>query len=808
MENSKKRKVFLPIITLFIMALFGYSAYSAFYVFDDLGTSEVVLYSVLMSLCNAAVILLYTIFDAKHQHSTKSKIIGTAVTALVSAGVCFGTVYSMAAASLNTSIGSVTVAIECIFFCILMVIYLGSLSKKKKNLLPIITAVVILLFVYSVYSAFYVFDDLKTIEIVLYSTIISLCNAAIILLYTIRDTKHKHSTANRIISTAVTALVTAGVCFGTVYGLKTIYLDGSFGPFTVAFSSILFGISLAIYFNSLSRTSHKALYKVVAAVLAVVLLGEGSFMAVKTMMAYSLLEPLYSLKVSEESIGGVKTEDSEIVYDFALSTEKPLRNTKLGTDTEIAISLAKNEWEGFQIFFATAVSGKKVSLDITEFKNAEGKTLKTTAYKEYYSKVYGFGNIYCCEYADALVPVSFKKEPYGGSASLKKGLIQGFYIRAFADSNAAAGEYTATLTAKNENDKVILQKEITATVKSFTLPQTPYSASAFGNTSWGNSLYTCNNVDPDDEAAKTALDLQYYELLLENRISPYFLPYDILDERADAYMSDPRLTSFEIPYPADDELLVKYYTKVTSNPEWAKKGYFYPIDEPNTTEAYERYLEITERLSRLCPGYNMVTPFSADAEVEFNGQKSTPVEIQTGRSSILCPLNSTFDEAEQINQLKESQKAGSTFWSYVCCVPQGDYCNLFIRHDAIKHRLLLWQQKAQGITGMLYWSVPYYEKVNPWECSKTWDKYEAAGDGCLVYPGGYIGLDEPVITLRLVNLTDGFEDYDYLTLAEERLGTAWINEKISKVSTSLTEYTSDYALLEQIRNEVGEAISK
>lgn len=77
-----------------------------------------------------------------------------------------------------------------------------------------------------------------------------------------------------------------------------------------------------------------------------------------------------------------------------------------------------------------------------------------------------------------------------------------------------------------------------------------------------------------------------------------------------------------------------------------------------------------------------------------------------------------------------------------------------------------------------------------------------------IYPGGYIGIDGPVSTMRLFNIADGMEDYDYFTLAEAKLGRAWVDERIAKVTSSLTEYTSDHAAFEQVRREIGEALSE
>lgn len=58
-------------------------------------------------------------------------------------------------------------------------------------------------------------------------------------------------------------------------------------------------------------------------------------------------------------------------------------------------------------------------------------------------------------------------------------------------------------------------------------------------------------------------------------------------------MSDPRVTAFCIPYPEDDEKLLAYWEKVNSDPKWAEKAYFYPVDEPTNTQG--RIESFTER---------------------------------------------------------------------------------------------------------------------------------------------------------------------------------------------------------------------
>lgn len=91
--------------------------------------------------------------------------------------------------------------------------------------------------------------------------------------------------------------------------------------------------------------------------------------------------------------------------------------------------------------------GKKVEISVTDFKNVDGDTLRTEAYKAHYSEVKGMGGKYSCEYADAMIPAAHTGK-YGGPAELEKGLQQAFFIRTRAEKDAKAGEYTATVTAK------------------------------------------------------------------------------------------------------------------------------------------------------------------------------------------------------------------------------------------------------------------------------------------------------------------------------------------------------------------------
>lgn len=525
--------------------------------------------------------------------------------------------------------------------------------------------------------------------------------------------------------------------------------------------------------------------------------------------AYTSFYPAYRLFVSQ---GGTATADKNIFYDFAYSTEKLQPYDNLGNDTEMSISLAKNEREAFQLAVYSDKNSNTISAKCSDFSNETGDSIPVRVFCERFVEVPAYGrNMFTDMYPDALIPLSEDNK-----LTLTKDELTILYIEAVSTKETPAGEYKASLCLYDKDGNEILSKEIKVKVRDFVLEEKYFSESAMGlfSTSfwelmgYEKSGYGHNGGPgkPLEEERQRVYE-QYYNFLLEHHISAYVLPFDILDERADAYMSNPAVKTFQIPYSEDEELIKKYYEKISSNEEWAKKAFFYPIDEPKDEEAYNRYNEMTAYLARLYPGYNMVTPFFV-TDVELGGKTYSSAALQSDKSSILCPISNILDEEDFSKELYGTleENDNSRLWWYVCCGPTGEYNNLFVHQDAIRHRILFWQQYQRDVEGFLYWDSIYCDKGNPWETSKTWDKYESAGDGCLIYPGKYMDIDEPVASLRLKNVADGMEDYAYLRICKEIMGSEWVEQKIGEITDSLTSYTDDDKLLQDIRNELANAI--
>ncbi len=496
--------------------------------------------------------------------------------------------------------------------------------------------------------------------------------------------------------------------------------------------------------------------------------------------------------------GSVSSQKSHISLCMYDSTYKVQRSELIGKKDSYNMYVAKNEYEACQIVFKARWTPQDDLKWIMEpLTNENGDTLELSVFKEEYIRT--TGSQYYGYYPDALVPVDVLKKFGVGSNNVN----EPYFLQVHTTPDTPAGVYSTKISIYNEGDSVMeCEADLSVTVWDFTLPETPTSDTAFGlNRSHMAQKF---GVAANSTAGQDLYE-KYYEYLVSHRISPYSLPYDILDPRADAYMSDPRITSFMIPCPADDVKLKQYYDKVQSNPVWAAKGYFYPIDEPHTDEMYVQYNAITERLARVCPGYNMVTPFG-EYEMKVDNVKKNAVNLQTGKSNILCPISPVLENSDYYEDLMERQNEGDKVWWYVCCQPKKDYCNVFTHWEGIKHRILFWQQKQFNVTGMLYWDTTYWKDVsNVWTDSLTtpWTGNDTFGDGSLFYNGNAIGINGPVSSLRLEAVCEGLEDYEYLTMAEELLGKEYVDTAIAKITKDLTAYTLDDSLFAKVRIQIG-----
>jgi hypothetical protein len=177
----------------------------------------------------------------------------------------------------------------------------------------------------------------------------------------------------------------------------------------------------------------------------------------------------------------------------------------------------------------------------------------------------------------------------------------------------------------------------------------------------------------------------------------------------------------------------------------------------------------------------------------------------------IVPLTSNYN----FPKAEECRRAGIQVWSYVACDPREPFANFLADDPLIEGRVLWWQAWQQKMDGMLYWGANIWERrgnTGPLDLARgplldwgvTTGKpndelwlQELHGDGLLLYPGK----DGPIGSIRLANLRDGLEDYEYLWMLGKR-------EAAVPVTSDLTHFTLDPAVLYAQRDRVAREIQQ
>ncbi len=463
----------------------------------------------------------------------------------------------------------------------------------------------------------------------------------------------------------------------------------------------------------------------------------------------------------------------------------------------VDIWMAKNETEGAQVSLRAPKRYGSVTFSCTSQTKEGAPTM--TIYRE---TTIPTGGKY---YPDPLAPFS-------GKLTLLADTTTTLYLSFAADKDTAAGAHSYTFALDGQDVCTV-----NVHVWDFALPDTLSCATAMG-------LYkeSIAKMHPGVEGeALDALYVAYYDTLLSYKVSAYDLPYDILDSRADAYMSNPLVTAFKVPTCHDDDpRLTRIYEKLCSNPVWLAKAYFYPLDEPTSKAHLEDLAALCERLKRIAPEIKVCTPFFRNIDYDKDTDQIT---FMTGRTTLWCPksymyvTSNIYSEAQMVKyapfgeRMAERKAAGDKVWWYVCWEPGDPYNNLFIDQKGVQHRILFWQQYDHGVDGFLYWGANYWlGTADPWNDMATVKDLssDVYGDGSLLYNGSQVGLANACGSLRLAAVRDGIEDFELLKLAEELLGKDWVDEMVDKVTPSLTRYSTDSDNFTAVRKAIGDAVEE
>lgn len=473
----------------------------------------------------------------------------------------------------------------------------------------------------------------------------------------------------------------------------------------------------------------------------------------------------------------------------------------------VSIEAARNEYEPFQIITHAAGDGLKgVSLTATDLRDDHGHVLSRSHlvfYREHYIEIThpspkskeGAG-----WYPDALIPFinpvngqALKGSRFVGAPfDVEPDANQPVWVDVFVPKDTVPGTYSGDITVTAAG-----QKTVTAPVRiivwDFALPDTPSMRSNFGG--FDEYIAPAHKIALQS-AEFDALERRYAEALAAHRICPpipgRLYPKVNPDGGIDPsqthaalkeWMENFHVTGFPInllgrdPLGKDRERNVKYlqamFTYLKTN-QWEKFAYIYVFDEPNDAAAYEQVRQRSRLIHEAHPGLKALCTEQPTPE---NPAWGTLV----GSVDIWVPLWTLFEEKAAAERLA----AGEELWSYtaLCQGAKGhDTPYWQIDFPLLDYRIPAWMNWRHGVTGLLYWTTVYWPKVGDvWTNPATYggDSNRFNGEGSLFYPGVDAGFAGPVASMRLKQIREGLEDYEYLKLLADR-GQKELADKLTR----------------------------
>lgn len=494
--------------------------------------------------------------------------------------------------------------------------------------------------------------------------------------------------------------------------------------------------------------------------------------------------------------------------------------------SEVHISAARNEYEGFQLLVVgnPEQDAELLSLEISELVDREGNVLDSTHVE------WGWVKSVTTETPD--IPVDFVgaipdvildgEEAF----SVKAGDFTPVYVRVHVPEGTKAGTYTGTVTVFSQDHQEDVK--ITLEVYDFTLPvkgSLPVAFSFFEH--FYKDWYGLEELSDEQTMA-------IYDFLLKYRIAPNNIYTRKPMEPEARFLGElkGRTNFFTImgwgnevlEGKALEEKMAKYDELMATVKELGMEDelYFYGSDE--LSHHLKRNLapakQASEMLSKAHPSLKMM-------------QTSFPIPELRGLYNVWVPLFSYFADPDNIRILEELRAEGAEIWWYSADDPQHPMPNFFLDYPVFDNRIIMTLSYLYKVDGILCWCINREWATNM-DIRETWPEgewkpyiYHAIhgtrkwrnGMGNFVYPGPE-GRMYP--SLRLENMRDGLEDYEYLRLLEGLVNKLELEnadhpllsesrELLSvpvEVATAIDNYNPNPEALLEYRNRVARQIEK
>ncbi len=499
----------------------------------------------------------------------------------------------------------------------------------------------------------------------------------------------------------------------------------------------------------------------------------------------------------------------------------------------INLKVARNEYEPFQVVISGGSAGSQhVEVEVSDLGGDAGRISRTNIalYREHYLEVTkpslkskaGAG-----WYPDALIPFinPIDSKPVanarfvGAPFEVAPESNQLVWVDVFVPGLTRPGTYRGVvkITAQGQSP---VELGLSVRVWNFRLPATPSMRSNFGGI---DSRVAKAHRVPTSSAEFRKIERRYAEAMAAHRLCPpiphYLMPKVLPDGSIDATETGPGLkewvetfhvTGIPVNLIGDDPLgkdlarCTKYlqaiYAYLKTN-GWEKLAYVYVLDEPNDAKAYEEVRRRARLIHEAQPGIKVLCT-----------EQPTPQEVAwgtlVGSVDIWVPLWTLFEPRAAAERLS----VGEELWSYTAlCQGQTGQDTPYWELDfpLLDYRIPAWMNWRHGVTGLLYWTTVYWEKVeDPWTNPATYgeDRYRYNGEGSLFYPGSDAGFAGPVASIRLKQIREGLEDYEYLQLLAEQGERAFAEQCAQRLARSWVQWDDKAPDLYAAREQMGQKL--
>ena len=445
-------------------------------------------------------------------------------------------------------------------------------------------------------------------------------------------------------------------------------------------------------------------------------------------------------------------------------------------------------------------------------------------------------------YPDGLVPMD--RIIKANENTITSGNQQGLWIDLKISRYAKAGTYTGNAVLTLNGGK--FDVPISVTIYGALMEDTLHNRSCY--LVWNDMFQTEYGEGPGSNTAYT--QRIYYDYLLDYRVNAggihNYDRYDTYEQFADDFASEvafnEKITTYRLPTDGSYENLYGYFSAlINKNKELWDEGYeinffdkiiLYIDDEPaeptdsNIPDAWENSVKVHQTnlnnaintLKNSLDNYPVlknsfvntrnVLPMNCDYETLTGGSyKYGTFNLQTGYYPNLfngtyidtpCP---TFDH---LNVSSERASYFSTFdkvWFYGCCVPVLPYPSYHLDTSLVGQRMIRWMQYYYGVEGEIYYCINNFrrsdydghndEDRDPW--TDPFSYGYGAGDGMLVYPGKKYDVIGPLPSMRLENIRNSQQDYEYFYMIDQRIAqyNAIHNTNYTSCYDIITSYCSN-----------------